>query len=233
MLDVRAVVLFLGVTALGCASEARSCDLDTDQMLMWATVSDLEGVVEVEVEFEAVGLEGAALSLCPDRDQLSINGVEATEVRALGYVYYLAEFDEPADTYEIALDRTDKQSVSVAVELPPTLEILTPAPNSSHSRSMGLEVGWTPIWSDHTLELSVEDTIGSECLEQLGVVQEVEDIGSYTLGGSSLLSGPTGGSCDVTLELTRNLVVAYPDELHEGGAIAAYVRRRQPFTSTE
>jgi hypothetical protein len=230
---MRAAVLVLSVTLFGCSNDARSCDLDTDQMLMWATVSDLDDGVEVEVEFEAVGLEGASLSLCPDRDQLEINGVVATEVRALGYVYYLAEFSEPAESFEIVLDRVDATSVNVVVEMPPSLAITSPTANSSHSRSAGLDVGWSPAWADHVLQLAVEDSIGSECLDQLGVVQQIDDTGTYTLGGSSLLSGPTGGSCEVTLELTRDVMVDYPDELHDGGEIAGFVRRRLPFTSTE
>lgn len=235
MRDPRYWVLVLGATALGCASEARSCDLDTDAIMMWATVNDLGDRVEVEIEFEAAGAEGAALSLCPERDRLEVNGVEASLVRALGHVYYTVEFDGASEgDYEIVLERDDAQSVSVTVELPPSFEILEPSANSSHSRGASLEIGWDPAWPAGVMELAVEDEIGSECIEALGIAYEVEDIGSYTVAPFMLTGGGEGGSsCDVTLALTRSVIVEHPSELHEGGEIAGFVRRRQPFTSTE
>jgi hypothetical protein len=230
----RNAMVLLGVTTLGCASEARSCDLDTDAIIMWATVTDDGEQIEVEIEFEAAGAEGAALALCPERDHLEVNGVEASLVRALGHVYYTAEF--PGDSvgdYEIVLQRDDAQSVSVVVELPPSFEIVAPMPSSSHSRADALDVSWDPAWPGGMVELAVEDAIGSECIEELGVAYEIEDTGSYTIGPYALVSGETGGTCDVTLALTRSVAVDYPSELHEGGEIAGFVRRRLPFTSTE
>lgn len=236
LLDARTAALLLGVTTLGlgCASEARSCDLDTDAIMMWATVTDLGDRVEVEIEFEAAAAEGAALALCPDRDHLEVNGVEASLVRALGHVYYTAEF-EPGDSgeYTISLKREEWSSVSVTVELPPSFEILEPAADSSHSRGASLDISWDPPWPDNVMELAVEDEVGSECLEALGIAYEVEDTGSFTVAPFMLTSGGEGGSCDVTLALSRRVIVDYPIGLHEGGEIAGFVRRRQPFTSTE
>lgn len=226
--------MLLGATSVACASEARSCDLDTDALMMWATVTDRGDLVEVEIEFEAAGAEGAALALCPERDRLEVNGVEASLVRALGHVYYTAEFEPDADRdYTIALQRDEWQSVSVTVELPPSFEILEPSANSSHSRGTALDISWDPPWSAGVMELAVEDEIGSECIEALGIAYDVEDTGSYTVAPFMLTSGGEGGSCDVTLALTRSVIVDYPSELHEGGEIAGFVRRRQPFTSTE
>ena len=234
MFESRTTVALLGVTALGCASEARSCDLDTDAIVMWATVSDLGEQVEVEIEFEAAGAEGAALALCPDRDRLEVNGVEASLVRALGHVYYTVEFDgDSVGEYEITLSRDDAKSVSVTVELPPSFEILSPAADSTHSRGASLDISWDPAWPDGMMELAVEDEVGSECIEALGIAYEVEDTGSYTVAPFMLTSGGDGGTCDVTLALTRSVIVEYPSELHEGGEVAGFVRRRQPFTSTE
>jgi hypothetical protein len=234
MVDPRATVAILGATVLGCASEARSCDLDTDALLMWATVTDDGEQVAVEIEFEAAGAEGAALSLCPERDHLEVNGVEATMVRALGHVYYTVEWDGASvGEYEIVLRRDDAQSVSVVVELPPSFVIESPAANSDHSRSVALDVLWDPPWLGGVMALAVEDAIGSECIEDLGIAYEVEDIGSYSVAPYSLVSGEAGGSCDVTLALSRSVAVEYPAELHEGGEIAGFVRRRQPFISIE
>jgi hypothetical protein len=233
MVHSRTVAL-LGAMMSGCASEARSCDLDTDAIIMWATVTDDGEQVAVEIEFEAVGAEGAALSLCPERDHLEVNGVEATPVRALGRVYYTVEWEGASvGEYEIVLERDDAQSVSVVVELPPSFTIESPVANSSHSRGLELDVLWAPSWSGGVMELAVEDAIGSECIEDLGIAYEVEDIGSYTVAPYSLQSGEAGGSCDVTLALNRSVFVDYPAELHEGGEIAGYVRRRQPFISIE
>src|SRR5690606_27583367 len=220
MLGARSVVALLGVSALGCASEARSCDLDTDAIVMWATVTDLGDAVEVEVEFEAAGVEGIGLSLCPDRDRLAINGVEPSVLRALEHVVYVAEFDGASTgEYEIALQRTDAQSVSVTVELPPSIEVLSPALDSTHSRAAPLEVSWDPAWSGQMIDLAVEDQVGSDCIDALAIGYQVEDTGSYTIGAHSLVSA-TGGSCEVTLALTRSVAVEYPSELHEGGQIA-------------
>lgn len=234
MFDLRTAVVLLGATALGCASEARSCDLDTDAIVMWATISDLGDRVEAEIEFEAAGAEGAALALCPDRDRLEVNGVEASSVRALGHVYYTVEFEGASvGEYEITLSRDDAKSVSVTVELPPSFEIVSPAANSTHSRGASLDIGWDPPWPGGVMELAVEDEVGSECIEALGIAYEVEDTGSYTVAPFMLTSGGEGGTCDVTLALTRSGIVDYPSGLHEGGEIAGFVRRRQPFTSTE
>lgn len=238
MFGIRTTVVLLGVMALGCASEARSCDLDTDAIMMWATVTDLGDRVEIEIDFEAAGAEGAPLALCPERDRLEVNGVEASMVRALGHVYYTVEFDGPSGgasvgEYELVLQRDDAQSVSVTVELPPSFDILAPSANSSHSRGAALDVSWDPPWPTDVIELAVEDAIGSDCIEALGIAYEVEDNGGYTVAPYMLASGEAGGSCDVTLALTRRVAVEYPNELHEGGEIAGFVRRRQPFTSTE
>jgi hypothetical protein len=234
MFEVRTAVVLLGATLLGCASEARSCDLDTDAIVMWATVTDLGEQVEVEIKFEAAGAEGAALTLCPERDHLEVNGVEASLVRALGHVYYRVEFaGDSVGEYDIVLERDDAQSLSVSVELPPSFTVLEPAANSTHSRGTPLEIVWDPSWPEGLMELAVEDEVGSECIEALGIAYDVEDTGSYMLAAYKLAAGTTGGTCDVTLALTRSVTVEYPAALHEGGEIAGYVRRRQPFTSTE
>lgn len=234
MLGPRTLVMILGVTTLGCGSEPRSCDLDTDAIIMWATVNDVGETIEVEVEFEAAGAEGAALALCPDRDRLLIDGVEPSLVSALDHVVYEAELDSTSDReLEIQLERVDRQSVSVTIELPPTLEVLSPTANSSHSRAAPLEVGWDPPWSGELIELTIEDQVGSECIDDgVAIAYEVEDTGSYTIGAFSLASA-AGGSCEVELTLTRSVEFEYPAELHEGGRISGFVRRRQPFTSSE
>lgn len=219
--------------ASGCASEARSCDLDTSALLMWATVTDLGVEVEVEVEFEAFGAEGAALTLCPDRDVLQINGVAAKQVHALGHVYYLAEFEGmPKPQYTISLARDGADSLTAVVDMPPPFEIITPEPMSSHSRATPLGIEWAPGWAGEVIEVAVEDAIGSDCLDDVGVRYEVDDTGTYTIGGSSL-GGAGMGDCEVTLALSRHVIADYPPQLHEGGEIDGFVRRRRPFTSTD
>lgn len=239
MLDpVPALVLVLGAMTLGCASEVRSCDLATDAIVMWATVNDVDGRIEVEVEFENAAIEGSSLELCPDRDRVEVNGTEASAIQALGHVYYVLELDGSASAreVEIVLQRADPPSVSAIVELPPTIEtiemISQDPQNDGHSRAAPLEIAWTPAWPGGTLGLAVEDAVGSDCLESLGVSYDVEDIGSYTISAHTLVSS-TGGTCELTLALTRSVLAEYPAELHEGGRVAGFVRRRQPFTSTE
>ena len=225
--------LLLGATSLSCATEPRSCDLDTDALRMWAIVNDLGDAVEIEVEFEASGVEGVTLTLCPERDLLEINGVVAEEVRALGHVHYTVELEQAQDSYEIALTRDATPPVTAVVEMPPSFAILSPEPGSMWSRNAPLEVSWDPPWPGGLIEVAIEDTIGSDCIDEFGVRYEVEDSGSFIIAGASLASTEMGVACDVTLALTRRVVANYPPELHAGGEITGFVRRRQPFTSTE
>lgn len=227
------MLALLGATALGCASEVQSCDLATDEMVMWATLTDSDGEIEIEIEFEVANAEGAALALCPERDHLTVNGTEASLVRALGQLYYAVEFESASEgSYEIVLERDGAQSVAVEIEMPPIFELTAPEPDSTHSRGAALEVVWAPAWPGGTMKLAIEDAIGSDCIEGLGVEYEVEDQGSFSVAGNALVGGGAG-SCGVSLALSRSVAIEYPAAFHEGGQISAFVRRRRPFTSVE
>jgi hypothetical protein len=234
--------LLLGATLVsaatfGCDTEIRSCDLETDQIILWATLTNSDAGVEVEVEFEAANTEGVALALCPERDRLEINGVEATLVRALGHLFYTAKFKEPAAGYELMFMRGARQNITMLVEMPPSFEILEPAIDSVHPRGAALDVAWTPAWPGGEIDLTLADTVGSDCIEGLGVRYTLEDTVSAVVGGNSLVSGAAvedeSPGCAMTLTLTRSTELQYPAAFHEGGRVSAAVRRRRPFTSVE
>jgi hypothetical protein len=234
MIDPRTLLVgVLGAATAGCGTDVESCDIDTKSMIMWATITDLGEGVDIEVSFELPGEAGTPLALCPERDRLEINGVETSQVRALGHLYYTAKFSTAAETYEIVLVRDGAPNVSATVEMPPGFEILEPAADSSHPRGAALEVSWAPERSSNMIELAIEDAIGSDCIEGFGVAYEVADIGSYSVEGNSLVAGAEGGSCEVTLALTRSVVADYPTQFHTGGSISAFVRRDRPFISVD
>jgi hypothetical protein len=219
------------VLATGCSDTPRSCDVDNASLIMSATVSDLDSGVEVEIELETGSNgSGTALALCPD-DQLFVNGVETEELRALGHLYYTVDFDEPDPSYEITLARKDHDDVSVLVEMPPSFEITAPAENAELSRAAPWEITWAPGWADQTIELDVADEIGSTCIEGLGLELVVDDTGSYGVAGNTLKG--QGGSCEVTISLTRVIEGEYPSQLAPGGSVTALVKRRRPIVTVE
>lgn len=237
MLDRRSalltVVLMPGL--LSCISEQGTCQLQTDALVMWASISDLEGEVSVEVEFETFAADGAGTSveLCSNRDSLMINGEAAALVRAFGQYYYRATLPLPVETVEISLAREQHQSVSATVVMPPSFAITSPAPDSSHSRGAELAIAWEPSWPGHEMQVSIVDGIGSSCIEGLGYDDVVEDLGSHVVEPDSLVDGGAGADCAVTLLMSRELVASYPAELHEGGELRASVRRFHPLISTQ
>ncbi|PRP90606.1 hypothetical protein ENSA5_63340 [Enhygromyxa salina] len=240
MLDLRPCsVALLALGASGCSDTTpRSCDLNTSSLVMRGTVSDFNNGVEVEIEFETEvetepGTSGTTLELCPDSDQLEVNGVEAEPVQALGHLYYVVEFAEPEASYEISLERKDHESVSMIVEMPPSFEITAPAVGAESSRGEPLAVEWTPSWPEQLVELKISDKIGSSCIEGLGVEVEVDDTGSYDLAANTLVGGGAVSNCEVSLSLTRLAEADYPAALAEGGKVSAVVKRRRPFTSVE
>ncbi|NVB38321.1 hypothetical protein G6O69_10805 [Pseudenhygromyxa sp. WMMC2535] len=223
-------------TGLGCSDEISACDLDSSAIAMRATITDDGERVEVQIVLEVGndGAEGTAtqLSLC-EADALSVNG-ETTELeRALGQRYYTVEFDERADSYSIELERSGYDPAVATVEMPPELEILAPAEGSEHPRSEPLEFSWSPIWEGHTLELAVEDEIGSSCIVGLGLEYEVDDTGSYVVPADALLNTlPSQSTCDVWAALTRTAEGDYPEQLHASGSVIATVKRRHRFSSS-
>jgi hypothetical protein len=144
----------------------------------------------------------------------------------------VVSFDQAEPSYEISLQRNDNISVTTTVEMPPTLEITEPADDASRSRAEPIEIAWMPAWPGQLVNLGIKDEIGSDCIEDLGVAYDVDDIGSYTVGGGALVGGGAD-SCEVTLTLTRVLESDYPSELAQGGSISAIVKRRRSFTSIE
>lgn len=232
-----AALLALGATA--CADTPRSCDLSTSALVLRATVSDLDDGVEIELELETAsetdpeGSSGTTLALCPEADHLEVNDVRAQEVYALDHRYYVVSFDQAEPSYEISLQRKEHESVSLIVDMPPTLEITEPGEGAASSRGEPIEIAWAPDWPGQMINLAIEDEIGSSCIEGLGVEYDVEDTGSYSVGGNALVGGSAVSSCEVTLTLTRVLEAEYPAALAEGGNVTAIVKRRRGFTSIE
>lgn len=240
---LRDCALFAGlVLATGCSEKGpRSCDLDTDALVMLATVSETDVGVEIEIEFETATTDtemlGTALALCPGSDSLTVNGMALEERLTLGHLYYYlkVEPEDEAPEYTILLERKDKDqpNVEASIRMPPTFEFTTPAAGSQHSRAAELDVSWGPAWPDNTIELDIVDEIGSTCINGLGYyVDPVEDSGNYTVPANAL-SGPAGGSCDVTIVATRVLEAPYPEVLAPGGGLTAVVTRGLPFQSID
>jgi hypothetical protein len=223
------VALTLGASA--CNDTPYSCGIDNATLLVRATVSELDAVpgeprVRVEVELEAAGAApgtGTTLALCPDDDQLEVNGVETEELSALGHLYYVAEFQNRESSYEISLVRPRYEDVNITIELPPSFDISAPDPAINHPRSAALDIAWTPAWPDHQLGLSVADEIGSACIDGLGIELDIDDTGSYSMPANTLVGS---GSCQVTISLTRLAEAAYPASLAAGGNATAIVKRR-------
>jgi hypothetical protein len=240
-MDVRTWSLaLLALGASACADTPRSCDLETSALVLHATISDLDDGVEVELELETANDDmdpdassGTTLALCPEADHLEVNGIAAEEVHALGHRYYVVHFDQVEPSYEISLRRNDNESVTMLVDTPPTLEIVEPAEGATRSRAEPIEIDWMPDWPGQQINLAIEDKIGSSCIEGLGVDIDVEDAGSYSVGGNALVGGGTTTSCAVTLTLTRVLEAEYPAALADGGKVSAVVKRRRRFTSVE
>lgn len=229
----------LGLAPSGCSDGPRSCELSSSSLVMFATIIDDDDGVEVEVEFETatdiLDNRGTALELCPDSDQLTINGQTPEEVRALGHLYYVVALDAASTQVEIDLVRTEGESIAVLVETPPRFTIDGPASGSEHSRAQDLLVEWSPMWAEGEMKLAIEDKIGSDCIVGLGHEELVEDSGSFVLPAGTLQSGGggDGGSCEVKVSLTRALEASYPEQLAPGGAIEAIVKRRLPFNSVD
>jgi hypothetical protein len=233
-----ALVGAVGIALLGgCSTEPRSCNLEASAIVLHATVTDGDEGVEIEIELE-IGVDdeesiGTPLSLCEEAGEtIMVNGRPAEQVRVLGRIYYVVEFEEPETTYTIDYVRDDG-TITAELTMPPTLAITMPAEEAQASRSLPLDVAWEPTWPEHTIMLAIEDQIGSDCLEGLGYSMEIEDLGGATIAANQLESGPdSDATCTVWIALTRTSVAAYPEALHGGGSIEGYVKRRRRFTSS-
>lgn len=226
----------LGLLA-ACAVEPRSCELESNAIVLHATVTDGDRGVEVELELEAAaeGDEpGTPLTLCVESgEQLRVNGRSAKQVRALGQVFYTVEFDAPETTYTVEYVRDD-ETIELALEMPPTFEISTPTEDQIIPRSEPIMVSWSPTWPDHMIQIAVEDRVGSDCLEGLGYSTEAQDLGTATIGANSIEAGAAKAAetCKAWIAITRSSVGTYPSQLHEGGSFEGYVKRRRRFQSS-
>ncbi|MFV8750798.1 hypothetical protein ACNOYE_09630 [Nannocystaceae bacterium ST9] len=229
-----------GLGLLGsCSREARSCDLQASAIVLYATVTDGDDGVEVEIELET-GLDegdsiGTPLSLCSEAgERLEVNGSLAEQVRVLGHVYYVVEFDDPQSSYVIDFVR-DEGTITAELAMPPTFEIGEPAEDAVIARSEPIPITWSPTWPEHTISLAIEDRIGSDCLAGLGYTSEVDDLGGVMVGANQLETGASAkadDTCKAWIALTRSSVAPYPEALHEGGSIEGYVKRRRRFRSS-
>lgn len=219
-----------------CGLEARSCDLATNAIVLRATVTDSDEDLEVELELETGGSEegpGTALELCSDSGEvLRVNGEDAKPVRVLGQLYYTVELDERAELYTIEFVR-EAETIRVDLELPPPFSIVAPVEDQEVPRGETFDITWEPDWPGHMISLAIEDEIGSDCLEGLGFTQDIEDLGASTLAANKLEAGTAAAeTCKAWVSLTRSASAAYPSELHEGGSIEGFVKRRRRFLSS-
>ncbi len=221
----------------GCSANPRSCDLEASAIVLYATVTDTDEGVEVELKLET-GVDvddssGTPLSLCTDAgERLEVNGLPAKEQRVLGQIYYVIDSSAPMAIYTIDYVR-DEGTISIELEMPPTLELLAPTEGAAIPRAEPIMVSWTPSWPGNTISLALEDRIGSDCLAGLGYSTEVDDQGQATIAANMLEAGKDPASdCKAWISLTRSSVAAYPKELHEGGSIEGYVKRRREFLSS-
>ena len=221
----------LASLALGCSNEPQTCDLATSELWMSATISDLNGTVEVEIEFESAD-RATTLELCPDRDKLTVNGAKLESIRVFGEQYYRVEFDSAESNYEIRLERSGAEDATISFAMPPSFEILAPTANASVSRSEPLTLEWAPSWPGEEIQVAVLDDIGSSCIEGLGVFAMVPDEGSYAIGGSSLAATDIGQECEVALILTRTRVEDHPAGRFAGGAVSGVLSRGFEIVST-
>jgi hypothetical protein len=230
--------MLVGIGSLGsCSTEARSCNPEASAIVLHATVTDGDEGMEIEIELETGVVDGeevgTPLSLCSEAGEvIEVNGRAAEQVRVLGRVYYVVEFEAPETEYVIKYVRDDG-TITASLTMPPTLAITEPAEDQVIARSAPFGISWDPTWPEHPIMLAIEDQIGSDCLEGLGYTSEIDDLGSATIAANQLESGPEiDATCTAWVSLTRSSVAAYPDALHEGGSVEGYVKRRRRFSSS-
>jgi len=101
----------------GCSANPRSCDLEASAIVLYATVTDTDEGVEVELKLET-GVDvddssGTPLSLCTDAgERLEVNGLPAKEQRVLGQIYYVIDSSAPMAIYTIDYVR-DEGTISI------------------------------------------------------------------------------------------------------------------------
>jgi hypothetical protein len=216
--------VFASSLALGCTSDPQTCKIPTSELVMSATVANVNGDVEVDVEFHTVD-GSATLELCPERDRLTVNGAPVESIRVFGEQYYRVQFDDPDERYEIRLARSGASDATGAIDMPPSFEITAPTPNSSYSRSGLLAIEWAPSWAGELMQVSLLDDIGSSCLVGLGLFDTVEDAGQVEVGGAKLAASDTQGECELTLLLTRSRALEFTSEGFGGGGITGSISR--------
>ena len=123
----------------GCSANPRSCDLEASAIVLYATVTDTDEGVEVELKLET-GVDvddssGTPLSLCTDAgERLEVNGLPAKEQRVLGQIYYVIDSSAPMAIYTIDYVR-DEGTISIELAMPPTLELLAPTEGAAIPRA--------------------------------------------------------------------------------------------------
>lgn len=220
----------LALASVGCIETAQSCDVETRDMLMQATASDSDEGIQVEVELQLAD-DLTSLELCEDDDELTVNGVVAQQIRALGHVYYVVDFADPAERYDIELRREVHRGATARLEMPPRFEITAPEVELRQSSAEEFELRWDPPWAGEVIGLTLEGEIGEGCLEGPRYEQEVADLGSYLFAAGSIELAETAPAtgCDVTVGLTRTVAGDYPAGMADGGTVDAFVKRRVRF----
>jgi hypothetical protein len=243
MMSVRGGVHIWALCVLtleGCTPDR--CKVMSDELSMVARVVDNGVTVRAAVDF-ATGERGE-LSVPWERcenDRVQINGETAMETVESEQVEYSLTLDVGAATaFEFRLAREDFDPVVATVELPPTFEVVEPAPGQPISRGADVTIRWQPPnpGGEMQIELAEEvgagvcivaETEGHEYKRPGGI--RVEDDGEWLVPATAI-GGDPQADCDARYVLNRFAQGDYPSALDPGGFIEAEVLRTIVFTST-
>ncbi|MEE9386838.1 MAG: hypothetical protein V3V08_25760 [Nannocystaceae bacterium] len=219
-----------------CQDDSFQCLAAVEDIRMAATIVDDDLRVEAEIKLWALHRSGIEIpmALCSSGkrpDHLRINGEDVDDSHAQDHPIYLLSLDAPSASYKIELYRGGNNvTITTRVEAPPGLTITLPG-GEQISRSADVELRWTPIEREKTLQVVVERDDLS-CLQRFSA--DVRDKGQaiFAAPWPALVEGAsTQRQCDGDLVLTRTSVGTYPGELRDGGIASAITSRRMRFRS--
>jgi hypothetical protein len=226
--------VLMTIPSSGCSSH-RSCELDTENIILRALIVDYGDGVEAEIELANGAGDGyTSLELCSDSgDTLTVNGSRAEEIYVGDHYFYVVDFSEPSAAYEVVFTRDhEDESSSAEVLAPPPFELTAPEPLAQSSRAESLELAWEP-GAPGEIQISIADELGVACLES-GLEELVADTGALSLPAGTLAPGadiPEDGVCALDLTLSRRAVGEVSSHLSSVSTIDAIVARHRSIDS--
>ncbi|MEM7156156.1 MAG: hypothetical protein AAF799_25100 [Myxococcota bacterium] len=232
------------VAALGCtATENETCELTSDQLSVVAEVVDSGWDIRASIDFESGDRQGtnSPVRLCAT-DILTINGQTPIETTKASSIEYHLDWEADGErSVQFSIERQSLgEVIDLAVELPPTFEIVSPMDDDPLDRTNGQALEWEPANPDGTMQIRLHEELGGgQCIidsdeqtyEEAGGVG-VPDTGTWTIDASDLGS-MTPLACNVTIGLTRVNLGDYPTTLGGGGRIEARTEREVDVADTE